>query len=115
MSLQISAGVLYAADLNPPRGTEPGKVRPVIVVQTDLLNGADHPSTVVLPCTTQLTGDSLLRVVLPPGIAGNRAECEVMIDQVRAIDSRRLRRRLGPVPRVVLREVREKLRRLLEL
>jgi mRNA-degrading endonuclease toxin of MazEF toxin-antitoxin module len=57
----------------------------------------------------------LLRVVLPRGIAGNRAECEVMIDQVRAIDNRRLLKTLGRVPRLVLDEVREKLRRLLDL
>jgi mRNA interferase MazF len=115
LSLQVSAGVLYAADLNPPYGTEPGKLRPVLVVQTDLLNAASHPSTVVVPCTTRLTGESLLRVVLPRGISGNRAECELMIDQVRAIDNRRLRKALGRTPRVVLVEVREKLRRLLDL
>jgi mRNA interferase MazF len=58
---------------------------------------------------------SCCRVVLPRGIAGNRAECEVMIDQVRAIDNRRLLKTLGRVPRLVLDEVREKLRRLLDL
>lgn len=115
MSLPVSTGVLYAADLNPPRGTEAGKVRPVLVVQTDLLNVVAHPSTVVVPCTTRLTGESLLRVVLPRGIAGNRADCEVMIDQVRAIDNRRLRKAFGRVPTIVLHEVREKLRRLLDL
>jgi mRNA interferase MazF len=115
LSVSVSAGVLYAADLNPPRGTEAGKVRPVLVVQTNLLNAVGHPSTVILPCTTRLTGESLLRVVLPRGIAGNRADCEVMIDQVRAIDNRRLRKAFGRVPAIVLSEVREKLRRLLEL
>jgi mRNA interferase MazF len=113
LSVPVS-GVLYAADLDPRRGTEPGKVRPVLVVQTDLLNTAGHPSTVVLPCTTRLTGESLLRVV-PKGIAGNRVECEVMVDQARAIDNRRLRKVLGRVPAVLLREVREKLRHLLDL
>jgi mRNA interferase MazF len=108
-------GVLYLADLNPRVGTEPGKVRPVLVVQTDLLNDAGHPSTWVLPCTTRLTGESLLRVVLPPGIAGNREECEVMIDQSRAIDNRRLVRALKPLPRSILAEVVEKLRQLGEL
>jgi mRNA interferase MazF len=115
LSLPVSTGVLYAADLNPPRGTEAGKVRPVLVVQTDLLNVVAHPSTVVVPCTTRLTGESLLPVVLPRGIAGNRADCEVMIDQVRAIDNRRLRKAFGRVPTIVLNEVREKLRRLLDL
>jgi len=105
-------GVLYLADLNPRLGTEPGKVRPVLVMQTDLLNDAGHPSTWVLPCTTRLTGENVLRVVLPRGIAGNREECEVMVDQSRAIDNRRLVRPLKPLPRSILAEVVEKLRRL---
>jgi mRNA interferase MazF len=108
-------GVLYLADLNPREGTEPGKVRPVLVIQTDLLNDVGHPSTWVLPCTTRLTGESLLRVELPRGIAGNRVECEVMVDQGRAIDNRRLVRALKPLPRSMLVEVVDKLRRLGEL
>ena len=43
--MKARRGVLYLADLNPRRGTEPGKVRPVLVIQTDLLNDAGHPST----------------------------------------------------------------------
>jgi mRNA interferase MazF len=108
-------GVLYLADLNPRRRTEPGKTRPVLVIQTDLLNDADHPSTWILPCTTRLTGGNLLRVALPRGLAGNRQDCEVMIDQSRAIDNRRLGRALKPLPRSILAEVVEKLRTLGEL
>jgi mRNA interferase MazF len=111
----VERGGLYLADLSPRRGTEPGKTRPVLVVQSDLLNGVGHPSTFVLPCTSRLAGESLLRVPLPRRLAGSPADCEVMIDQGRAIDNRRLRRRLGSLPPVLMREVNEKLRRLLEL
>lgn len=115
MSLTIRHGRLYLADLRPGRGTETGKLRPVLVIQTDLLNEADHPSTWVVPCTTRVVGESLLRVALPRGIAGNSADCEVMIDQSRAIDNQRLRRSLGALPPSILREVKEKLRRLGDL
>jgi len=87
----------------------------VLVIQTDLLNTVGHPSTLVLPCTSRLTGESLLRVFLPKGMAGNASDCEIMIDQARAIDNRRLKRRLGHLPRGVLAEVKEKLRRLVDL
>jgi mRNA interferase MazF len=113
--LPIEHGGLYAADLSPRRGTEPGKVRPVLVIQTDLLNSPGHPSTWVVPCTTRLVGESLLRVFLPRGIAGNTSDCEVMIDQSRAIDNQRMKRRLGRLPRRLLTEVKEKLRLLGEL
>lgn len=111
----IRRGVLYLADLNPRSGTEPGKTRPVVVVQTDLLNQIGHPSTWVLPCSSRVTGENLLRVPIPRGMAGNREACEVMIDQSRAIDNRRLVRALKPLPRPILREVEDKLRRLGEL
>ncbi|MEX0878370.1 MAG: type II toxin-antitoxin system PemK/MazF family toxin [Thermoanaerobaculia bacterium] len=113
--MRARRGSLYLADLNPRLGTEAGKVRPVLIIQTDLLNEAGHPSTWVLPCTTRLSGQNLLRVPLPRGIAGNRQDCEVMIDQSRAIDNRRLVRALQALPRSLMREVDEKLRRLGDL
>jgi mRNA interferase MazF len=113
--VRIRRGSLYLADLNPRRGSEPGKTRPVLVIQTDLLNEAGHPSTWVLPCTTRLSGENILRVSLPRGIAGNRQECEVMIDQSRAMDNTRFVRLLRPLPRTILREIEDKLRSLAEL
>jgi mRNA interferase MazF len=113
--MKAAHGFLYSADLSPNFGTEPGKTRPVLVIQTNLLNATGHPSTWVLPCTTRLTGANLLRVPLPAGAAGNSRDCEVMIDQSRAIDNRRLKRRLGAVPTAILREVKSKLCQLGEL
>lgn len=103
-------GELWAADLNPRAGTEPGKTRPVVVVQSNLLNRTGHPSTWILPCTTRLTGASVLRVELPAGIAGNHRDCEVMIDQSRAVDRSRLRRTLGAIPAPLMTEISDKLR-----
>jgi mRNA interferase MazF len=110
--MKIRRGVLYLADLSPRRGTEPGKMRPVLVVQNDLLNEVEHPSTWILPCTTRVVGDSLLRVVLPRGVAGNSEDCEVMIDQSRAIDNARFTKALRPVPPAILVEIEDKLRLL---
>ena len=113
--MQIVHGGLFAADLAPRFGTEPGKVRPVLVVQTDLLNATGHSSTWVLPCTTRVVGENVLRVPLPRGIAGNAEDCEIMVDQSRAIDNRRFRRFLGQLPSPLFREVKAKLRQLAEL
>lgn len=113
--MRIRRGWLYLADLNPRRGNEPDETRPVLVIQTDLLNEARHASTWVLPCTTRLSGENLLRVPLPRGIAGNRQDCEIMIDQSRAIDNRRFVRVLRALPPTLLREVEEKLRSLADL
>lgn len=108
-------GHLCLADLSPRFGSEPGKTRPVLVIQSDLLNVVPHPSTWILPCTTRLVGANALRVVLPKGIAGNREDCEIMLDQSRAIDNRRFVKELKLLPPLLLREVKEKLRRIGEL
>jgi len=108
-------GELWSADLNPRRGSEPGKVRPVVVVQSDLLNETDHPSTWIVPCTTRLAGENLLRVELPARIAGNARVCEVMVDQSRAIDRRTVASATRPTASDGMREVSEKLRRVGDL
>ena len=113
--MTIRHGFVYLADLSPRFGTEPGKLRPVLVLQSDLLNQAGHPSTWVLPCTTRLTGGNLLRVLLPARMAGNRQSCEIMIDQSRAIDNHRIKRTLRVLPAPLFREVKEKLRLLGDL
>jgi mRNA interferase MazF len=108
-------GWVYMADLEPPRGTEPGKVRPVLALQTDLLNQI-HPSTVVLPLTTNLRPDGApLRVRLAKGTAGLSADSEVLIDQIRAIDNRRFRSALGAAPAHCLKEVERSVAILLDL
>ena len=108
-------GELWSADLNPRRGTEPGKVGPVVVVQSDLLNENEHPSTWILPCTTMHSPANILRVELPARIAGNSRTCEVMIDQSRAIDRRHLLRPLGQLPDAIMKEISAKLRRVGDL
>ena len=58
--MEIKKWRVYVAKLDPRMGTEPGKARPVVVVQTDLLNGT-HPSTVVCPLTARPDAASLHR------------------------------------------------------
>src|SRR4030095_13040431 len=88
---------VWYADLNPPHGTEPGKTRPVVVIQTDLLNNS-HPSTVVCPLTTNIErGAEILRVDLSKNEAGLKTKSSILVDQVRAIDNRRLKRKTGTI------------------
>ncbi len=102
-------GHVYVADLNPRIGTEPGKTRPVVVVQTDALN-RHHPSTIVCPLTTRVAGfANPLRVAVPKGVSGMGRPSDILVDQIKAIDNRRLRRRIGPLPDPYMGELRHKL------
>ncbi len=91
-------GEVWLADLDPRRGTEPGKTRPVLIVQSQALLEANHPSTLVVPLTTNLVDDAEpLRIRIAPGGRLRRAS-DLLIDQLRAIDNRRLVR--GPLTRL---------------
>lgn len=111
--MEIRKGHVYIADLNPRIGTEPGKVRPVVVVQTDLLNGI-HPSTVVCPLTTHIQPQAkFLRVHLRAGEGGLKEPSDILADQIRAIDNRRFAKTIGKISRRSLQTLVENLRILL--
>jgi len=97
-------------------GTEPGKTRPVMVVQTDLLNKILHPSTLICPVTSNVIIKSdLLRVHLKKGMANLHQECDIIVDQLRAIDNRRLIKKIGDLPGSLVDTTRENLRIVLDL
>ena len=93
--MKIKQYEIWIADLNPRFGTQTGKTRPVVIIQTDLLN-AFHPSTIICPITTNVKPTAkILRVHLAKGSARLKEDCDVMIDQLRAIDNKRLLKKIG--------------------
>ena len=91
--MKIKQYDIWLANLNPGKGTEPGKTRPVVIVQTDLLNDT-HLSTIVCPLTTNIQPDmNILRVHLKKSQLDQISD--VLIDQIRAIDNKRLIQRIG--------------------
>jgi len=102
--MKINQYDIWLADLNPSRGTEPGKTRPVVVIQTDLLNNM-HLSTLVCPISTKVLPDlDILRVHLKKNQLDKLSD--VLVDQIRAIDNKRLLYKLGELTK----EQREKLK-----
>jgi mRNA interferase MazF len=112
--MRIKQFDIWIADLEPQRGTETGKIRPVLVVQTNLLK--DHPSTVVCPITTNVISSSeILRVHIKKGIANLKSDSDIMIDQIRAIDNRRLTQKVGELPLDLQLIVKENIKVVLDL
>ena len=114
--MQINQYEIWIADLNPQIGTEPGKTRPVLVVQTNLLNKISHPSTIVCPITTNVKKEAdILRVHLKKGMANLHENCDVMIDQIRAIDNKRLVKKVGVLPSELIGKVKENIGIIIDL
>jgi mRNA interferase MazF len=113
--MKIKQFDIWIADLEPQRGTETGKVRPVLVVQTNLLNN-EHPSTIVCPVTTNVEKDSnILRVHIRKGIANLKIESDIMIDQIRAVDNRRLLNKIGELTKELQLKVKENIKIIIDL
>jgi mRNA interferase MazF len=106
---------IWLANLDPTFGTEAGKTRPVLIIQSDLLNKF-HPSSLICPITTNVKPESkILRVQLKKGVAGVNEDCDVMIDQIRAIDNKRLLKRIGSLSNELSQKVKENLKIVLDL
>ena len=58
MTRKFNFGEVWLADLNPKVGTELGKLRPVLIIQNQILLEINHPSTLIIPLTTKLIDDT---------------------------------------------------------
>lgn len=111
--MRIKQYDIWLADLNPSRGTEPGKTRPVVVIQTNLLNDT-HLSIVVCPITTNVQPEvHLLRIHLKKGQLDKLSD--VLIDQIRAIDNKRLLKRIGQLNKDQIIKIKDNIRIVLDL
>lgn len=91
-------GEIWIARLHPNQGREVGKIRPVVIIQTDALTAVEHAPVIVLPVTSQVYPNFRhWRITLT---ARDRLlkDCQVMIDQPRALD----RSRFGDGPLTTL-------------
>ena len=113
-------GQVWEVDFEPQtHKEEPGKRgRPALVIQTDILNGAGHATTIVIPGTTQIYRDALgdgfpLRVSI--GKLGKaRQETDLLIDQIRTISNQRFMgdRPMAELARSQMKRVQEALHTL---
>lgn len=89
MTQTLKKGEVWLANLNPTKGTEAGKIRPVLVLQDQALLDVVHPSTLVAPLTTRLIEDIYPLRVRLNAKDDLKKDSDVLIDQMRAIDNKR--------------------------
>ena len=94
--MPIKRGHLYIIDFNPRIKTKPGMLRPALVPQSDLVNEAEYPSTIVIPTTTRLVenpGDSSVSPRLKRGQGGVTRDSDLLLGQVIAVANASFRSR----------------------
>lgn len=91
----IARGELYSACLDPVVGSEQGGVRPVLVIQNDVGNRFS-PTVIVLAVTGQMNKAKLpTHVQVTADGNGLQKDSVVLAEQIRTLDKRRLKERIG--------------------
>ena len=105
----IKRGELYYADLSPVVGSEQGGVRPVLVVQNDIGNKYS-PTVIAAAVTSQINKAKLpTHIELRASDYGLPKDSVVLLEQIRTLDKRRLKERIGEIPLDLMTKVYEAL------
>ena len=98
-------GELYYADLSPVVGSEQGGVRPVLVVQNDVGNKFS-PTVIAAAVTSKINKAKLpTHIELPEGVYGLNKDSVILLEQIRTLDKRRLKERIGELPTETMSQV----------
>ena len=106
MESTVRRGEIYYADLSPVVGSEQGGIRPVLIIQND--TGNRYSPTVIAAAITSQTGKARLptHIALPVNEnCGLNRDSIILLEQVRTLDKKRLRERMGHVEEQVMEKV----------
>ncbi len=103
--MTVKRGELYYADLSPVVGSEQGGVRPVLVVQNDV--GNKYSPTVIAAAVTSKINKAKLptHIELPSSVYGLQKDSVILLEQIRTLDKRRLKERIGELPPTTMTRV----------
>ena len=101
----VKRGDIFYADLSPVIGSEQGGIRPVLIVQND--TGNRHSPTVIAAAITSQTGKARLptHINIVGANAGLSKDSVVLLEQIRTIDKKRLREKMGHLDETMMNEV----------
>lgn len=101
----IKRGDIYYADLSPVVGSEQGGLRPVLIIQNDV--GNRYSPTVIAAAITSRMGKTRLptHIDIYAARAGLAKDSVILLEQVRTLDKRRLRERMGHLDESVMERV----------
>ena len=103
--MTIKRGELYYADLSPVVGSEQGGIRPVLVVQNDV--GNKYSPTVIAAAVTSKINKAKLptHIELPSNTYGLQKDSVILLEQIRTLDKRRLKERIGELSETTMNRV----------
>lgn len=108
--MNVKRGDIYYADLSPVIGSEQGGVRPVLVVQNNVGNKYS-PTIIIAAITSQINKARLpTHVEINAPDFGLPKDSVVLLEQIRTIDKKRLREKIGKFDEDMMKIVDEALK-----
>lgn len=103
--MNVKRGELYYADLSPVVGSEQGGIRPILVVQNDI--GNKYSPTIIAAAITSKLGKAKLptHIELSAKVYGLEKDSVVLLEQIRTLDKKRLRAKIGELEDFKMSEV----------
>ena len=93
----VKRGDIYYADLSPVVGSEQGGIRPVLVIQNDIGNKYS-PTVIAAAITSQINKAKMpTHIELAAKDYGLNKDSVILLEQIRTIDKRRLREKIGRI------------------
>ncbi len=107
--MTVKRGEIYYADLSPVVGSEQGGIRPVLIVQNDV--GNKHSPTVIAAAITSKQEKNKLptHISVQASTCGLAKDSVVLLEQVRTLDKRRLKERMGELDSGSMQQVNDAL------
>ena len=110
MMLPVKRGDIWLVNLDPTIGHEINKSRPAVIIQNDIGNKYS-PVTIIAPITSHNTERIYpIEVLLSSGNTGIEKTSKVLLNQIRAVDQRRLIKRIGTVNEEIIEKIDEAIR-----
>ena len=112
----IRKGAIYWVDFSPGKGSEPIGRRPGLVIQNDILNDSKLNTVIMLAITSTMKfGELPGNVILRKGEASLPKKCVVNTTQIKSVDKKSIKEKLGTLSKRRMDEVREGLKLVLTI
>jgi mRNA interferase MazF len=112
----IRKGSIYWVNFSPGKGSEPIGRRPGLVIQNDILNDSNLNTVIMLAITSTMKfGELSGNIVLKKGEANLPKKCVVNVTQIKSVDKKSIKEKIGTLPKKRLDEVHEGLKLVMNL
>ena len=103
--MEVHRGEVFYADLSPVVGSEQGGIRPVLIIQNEI--GNRHSPTVIAAAITSQQNKARLptHIEIEARTYGLSKNSVVLLEQIRTLDKKRLRERMGCLDRGMMHKV----------